>query len=403
MCGARAGARARALVAGASPFKRPLSARTREALATSADSPRGGLARRTRARARRTRARVSDAASERGVARAMSALASGRAVNRSARAAVLLGEDADGTRASASGTGRSGTVPSEGASEGVIRTTARAIGIMIIAVAVVALIVYASTRLEIDLYEDVVPHVRNPVKFFLLNIAVATFGVIPGAASATCVTAGILFGTLGGMALCVSSASIGAAVSFTLSRYFARPWVEKTFVRDGGRFKALDEAVSKDGSQIVMLVRLSPFSPFTVASYVLGLTSVPFVSYALATLVGLFPSSFVYVYIGDTGRRASGADGATAIEIIFYVVGLLLTLFVSYRLAIIAQDTMRKKVGTDWDPSTGEEENMELDVFGSPIDDDDGDENDDDEIPLVASGTVGVGREGSAQLSKNVI
>jgi len=363
-----------------------------------------GLARRS-ARARATDARASVGRRERasGVAPLMSALANGRAVNRSARASVLLGEDGederDGTRASASGTGRSGTVASEGGSEGFFRTTARAIGIMLLVVGVVALIVYASTRLEIDLYEDVVPHVRNPVKFFLLNVAVATFGFIPGAASATCVTAGILFGMLGGMALCVSSASIGAAVSFALSRYFARPWVEKAFVRDGGRFKALDEAVSKDGSQIVILVRLSPFSPFTVASYVLGLTSVPFVSYVLATIVGLFPSSFVYVYIGDTGRRASGAEGATAIEIIFYVLGLLLTLFVSYRLAMIAQDTMRKKVGTEWDPSKDDEENVELDVFGSPIDNDSGDDIDDGQVPLVQS----TPNEGSAQVLRNVI
>ena len=179
-------------------------------------------------------------------------------------------------------------------------------------------------------------------------------------------------------------ASVGAMVSFTLSRYVARPWVEKMFVRHGGRFKALDDAVSNDGSQIVILVRLSPFSPFTVASYMLGLTSVPFVSYAAATLVGLLPSSFVYVYIGDTGRRASGSEGATAIEIVFYVLGLLMTLFVSYRIAVIAQDAMRAKVGLDWDPSTDSDEEVELDVFGSRIDEevegapleDDGDDRD---------------------------
>ena len=229
-----------------------------------------------------------------------------------------------------------------------------------------------------------VVHVKNPVKFFALNVVVASFGVIPGAASATCVTAGILYGTLWGMALCVTSASVGAMVSFTLSRYVARPWVEKMFVRHGGRFKALDDAVSNDGSQIVILVRLSPFSPFTVASYMLGLTSVPFVSYAAATLVGLLPSSFVYVYIGDTGRRASGSEGATAIEIVFYVLGLLMTLFVSYRIAVIAQDAMRAKVGLDWDPSTDSDEEVELDVFGSRIDEevegapleDDGDDRD---------------------------
>lgn len=258
------------------------------------------------------------------------------------------------------------------------------VSILLGVVVLVGGLVYASTRLEIDLVEDIVPHVKNPVKFFALNVVVASFGVIPGAASATCVTAGILYGTLWGMALCVTSASVGAMVSFTLSRYVARPWVEKMFVRHGGRFKALDDAVSNDGSQIVILVRLSPFSPFTVASYMLGLTSVPFVSYAAATLVGLLPSSFVYVYIGDTGRRASGSEGATAIEIVFYVLGLLMTLFVSYRIAVIAQDAMRAKVGLDWDPSTDSDEEVELDVFGSRIDEevegapleDDGDDRD---------------------------
>ena len=289
-------------------------------------------------------------------------------------AGVLLGE-ADGRESGESrGHGKGGTGTSAGLGSsafGELTTwrVVKMIGILLGVVVVVGGLVYASTQLEIDLVEDIVPHVKNPVKFFALNVAVASFGVIPGAASATCVTAGILFGTLWGMALCVSSASIGAMVSFMLSRYVARPWVEKMFVRHSGRFKALDDAVSSDGSQIVILVRLSPFSPFTVASYMLGLTSVPFVSYAAATVVGLLPSSFVYVYIGDTGRRASGSDGATVLEIAFYILGLLMTLFVSYRIAVIAQDAMRAKVGLDWDPSTDSDEEVELDVFGSRIDD----------------------------------
>ena len=251
-------------------------------------------------------------------------------------------------------------------------TVCKAIGVFACVIALVGAGIYATTQLEIDLYEDIMPHVKNPIKFFLFNVVVVTFGVIPGASSATCVTAGILFGTLGGLALCVTSASLGGITSFILSRYVARPWVERLLVRDGGRFKALDDAVVKDGSQIVLLVRLSPFSPFTVASYLLGLTSVPFTSFAVATLVGLLPSSFVYVYMGDTGRRASGSGGATALEIVFYVFGLLMTLFVSYRIAMIAQDTMKNKVGMDWDPSSNGEENVELDVFGSRIDEEEG-------------------------------
>ena len=304
---------------------------------------------------------------------------------------VLLGADDDARREGAGratrATSAEGGTTATATATATIGTACRAIAVLACVVAVIGGVVYASTRLEIDLYEDVVPHVKNPVKFFLLNVAVASFGVIPGAASASCVTAGIVFGTLGGMALCVTSASVGAVVSFTLSRYVARPWVEKAFVRDGGRLKALDDAVSKDGSQIVILVRLSPFSPFTVASYMLGLTSVPFVSFCTATTVGLLPSSFVYVYMGDTGRRASGSDGATLMEIVFYVLGLLVTLFVSYRIAVIAQEAMRSKVGTHWDPSTGsddDDDDTELDVFGSRIE-----ESEDEEVGLVVSANEG--------------
>jgi uncharacterized membrane protein YdjX (TVP38/TMEM64 family) len=296
---------------------------------------------------------------------------------------VLLGDgasaSADGGGGASGADGGGGTRAHGNASTSTSGSTApvltcelvvKALGVFLTVVAVIGGAVYASTRVEIDLYEDVMPHVKNPVKFFIFNVLIASFGVIPGAASATCVTAGILYGTLGGVALCVTSAGAGAIVSFLLSRYAARPWVEKLLVRDGGRFKALDEAVIKDGSQIVLLVRLSPFSPFTAASYLLGLTSVSFTSYALATLVGVMPSSFVYVYLGDTGRRASGRDGATALEITFYVLGLLMTLFVSYRIAIIAQDAMRVKVGPQWDPSAADddEDDREMDVFGTPID-----------------------------------
>jgi hypothetical protein len=89
--------------------------------------------------------------------------------------------------------------------------------------------------------------------------------------------------------------------------------------------------------------------------------------------------------MGDTGRRASGSDGATLMEIVFYVLGLLVTLFVSYRIAVIAQEAMRSKVGTHWDPSTGsDDDDTELDVFGSRIE-----EGEDEEVGLVMSAYEG--------------
>ena len=123
-------------------------------------------------------------------------------------AGVLLGE-ADGRESGEScghgkaGTGTSGGVGSFAPGEMTAWRMVKMVSILLGVVVLVGGLVYASTRLEIDLVEDIVPHVKNPVKFFALNVVVASFGVIPGAASATCVTAGILYGTLWGMALVV--------------------------------------------------------------------------------------------------------------------------------------------------------------------------------------------------------
>ena len=53
----------------------------------------------------------------------------------------------------------------------------KALGVFLTVVAVIGGAVYASTRVEIDLYEDVMPHVKNPVKFFIFNVLIASFGV----------------------------------------------------------------------------------------------------------------------------------------------------------------------------------------------------------------------------------
>jgi uncharacterized membrane protein YdjX (TVP38/TMEM64 family) len=73
---------------------------------------------------------------------------------------------------------------------------------------------------------------------------VASFAVVPGAASATSIAAGVIYGTPLGVALVGSSCAVGAGVSFIIARYAARPIVEKIFLRgdgDASKFAALDQ------------------------------------------------------------------------------------------------------------------------------------------------------------------
>lgn len=199
----------------------------------------------------------------------------------------------------------------------------------------------------------------DPFTFWAFNVFVASFAVVPGAASATSIAAGVIYGTPLGVALVGTSCAVGAGVSFIIARYAARPIVEKIFLsndssigvtsRSSSKFAALDQAVMRDGAQIVLLTRLSPLSPYVAMSFAFGLTAVDFVPYLLASAVGILPASTLYVYLGDTGRRAaggSGGGGTSKLEIAFYAFGLIMTGLVTARIAKLANDALGEKVDT---------------------------------------------------------
>ena len=243
----------------------------------------------------------------------------------------------------------------------------------------------------------------DPLMFWLFNVVVASFAVIPGAASATSIAAGVIYGTPVGVALVSTSCAVGAGVSFLIARYAARPLVERVFVKEGSRFAVLDQAVMRDGAQIVLLARLSPVSPYVAMSFMFGLTAVDFLPYIGASAVGILPACFVYVYMGDTGRRATGGGGkASGLELAFYAFGLLMTVLVTYRIAQIAQKTLGDK-GLGFKVPAGR--CFGLCGGGSSSGDPDDDDDDDDigeellEVRIQDSSPMARGRRQSMSLS----
>jgi hypothetical protein len=70
------------------------------------------------------------------------------------------------------------------------------------------------------------------------------------------------------------------------------------------RFAAIDRAVSADARRIIMLLRLSPVTPFNVLNYGLGLTAISVWDFMIGSL-GMIPGS-LHVRL----RRYSGWTGA---------------------------------------------------------------------------------------------
>lgn len=108
--------------------------------------------------------------------------------------------------------------------------------------------------------------------------------------------AGVLWGFGRGSAYILISATIAGIICFALSRHFARRWIAPRLEAHPA-FKALDEAVAREGWKIVALVRLTPVFPFAVTSYGFGLTRVPMWQYILCS-VAMIPGTMMYVYIG---------------------------------------------------------------------------------------------------------
>jgi hypothetical protein len=90
-------------------------------------------------------------------------------------------------------------------------------------------------------------------------------------------------------------------IAFLIARYLARDRVRRLLARRQ-KYRAFDRAITEEGWQIVLLLRLSPIVPFNLQNYALGVTAIPFIEYLGATLVGITPGIAIYVYFGIFGK-----------------------------------------------------------------------------------------------------
>jgi uncharacterized membrane protein YdjX (TVP38/TMEM64 family) len=162
--------------------------------------------------------------------------------------------------------------------------------------------------------------------------------------------AGAIFGLLEGILFTFLGATLGAVLAFLVSRYGARQAVERR-LENNSKLQAVDRAVAKEGRKIVFLLRLSPVFSFVLLNYALGLTSVRFRDYLIAS-IGMLPGTFLYVYYGKAlGSLAAVAGGAEVErglgDWVLLGVGLVATLLVTTVVTRIARRALEQEVEDD--------------------------------------------------------
>ncbi|WNF35843.1 TVP38/TMEM64 family protein [Bacillaceae bacterium IKA-2] len=158
------------------------------------------------------------------------------------------------------------------------------------------------------------------ISFFAM---ILTLIVAPLPAFVVTFTNGLLFGAVWGTVLSWSSAMVGAAICFYISRGLGRPAVEK-FVSN----RALDwmnQFFDRYGMHSVLFARLFPINSFAIVSYAAGLTPVNFFTYFVATGIGQLPATILYSYLGENASQSVMiVFWAFLIVICFGILGLAL-------------------------------------------------------------------------------
>jgi len=182
------------------------------------------------------------------------------------------------------------------------------------------------------------------IAFIAIYILACIF-MLPG--SVLTLGAGAVFGVVKGSVIVSVAATLGATAAFLVGRYFARERVAK-MIEGNERFRAIDEAVGREGWKIVGLTRLSPVFPFNLLNYAYGITKVSLRDYFLATWIGMIPGGVMYVYLGSLAgslaELGSHGRGRTSAQWALYAVGLLATVGVTFFVTRIARTALAKKV-----------------------------------------------------------
>ena len=123
----------------------------------------------------------------------------------------------------------------------------------------------------------------------------------------------------------VLGAELGAIAAFLLARGLGQPFVERHL---GQKLSAGFLGSQNTLTFLVFGSRLLPFLSFDMISYAAGLSKLNFWRFAVATLAGIIPASFLLAHLGSEAMNgdartatwtAAALGGFTALSLVFAV------------------------------------------------------------------------------------
>lgn len=176
--------------------------------------------------------------------------------------------------------------------------------------------------------------------FIIISFPFILGGYIPLALGA-----GALYGIVIGTLTISIGSTLGACLTFWMSRAIGRRWVEKK-VKQTKEFRLFKILLQGDNQFLVtFLIRMAPI-PFGLQNSFFAMTSISFRDYFMSTFIGLLPCQIIWTHLGTTLRNLSKINSGELELTAFQKLSLafqILILFVLVGYFMILSKRMKEK------------------------------------------------------------
>lgn len=120
--------------------------------------------------------------------------------------------------------------------------------------------------------------------------------------------AGAIYGVWGAFAMMYVGVNLGALSAFFLARIMGRKAIEEIL---GNKIVRFNERIERGGTTFLLILRLVPLMPFNAINYCSGVSRLKTRQYVTANVLGMFPLTFVHVFLGHAAGKIDFGDTST--------------------------------------------------------------------------------------------
>ena len=158
-------------------------------------------------------------------------------------------------------------------------------------------------------------------------VYMAMFAVLPAFFFPVAVLAlagGLVFGLWLGALYTFIGAVINCSVMFWMARYMGRRQIEHLIEKrlDAKWKLRLSKLEGREGSILLIVLRLIPAVPYNLINYAFGLTGMGYGTYILASALGIIPGTFAFINIGDKAMDVSSPGFWVAIGLLMLLLAV---------------------------------------------------------------------------------